>query len=210
LFNYFDGVHVTQTTVTKSASTSVPLHPLVAGRWSPRAYDPTEVSPEAAAALLEAARWAPSAMNHQPWRFFIGHRGDATYKALFDALVEGNQVWASNAPMLILAMAQTTHDDGSPRAIAPYELGLAVGALTIQAHAEGLFVHQMGGYDAEKARVELDIPDDFTPYVVLAVGRLGDAEVLPDFLAERELADRERLPLKDIAFAGTWGQPAVI
>jgi nitroreductase len=192
----------------RTAVTAVPLHPVLADRWSTRAFDSLPIDPGTVTALLEAARWAPSAGNAQPWRFIVGRHPDATWQTIHDTLAEGNRLWANRAPLLIVAAAQTSNLDGSPRAIAAYELGLAVSQLTTQAHVDGLNVHQMGGFDVAAARTALDIPEDFTPYVVLAIGQRSSDEHLPDFLRERETAPRERLPLRELAFAGTWGQAA--
>jgi nitroreductase len=200
--------------MTRTARTSVPLHPLLAERWSPRAFDPTPLSDDDVAALLEAARWAPSAMNHQPWRFLVGRQdsdgADATYKGVFDALAGGNQQWASSAPLLVAALVRTTEDDGAPRTIAPYELGLAVSQLTVQAHALGLHVHQMGGFDAAQLSDAFVVPASYTPVVVLAIGRQGDAASLPGWAAERETAPRERLDLDEIAYADGFGLPLAV
>jgi nitroreductase len=195
----------------RTATTDVELHPLLAERWSPRAFDRAPVPDADVTALLEAARWAPSANNYQPWRFLVGRTGidgaDATHKGLFDALAEFNQVWASAAPVLIAAIVEVEHEDGSARDIAPYELGLAVAALTVEASARGLHVHQLGGFDAGQVAAEFGVPPQYRTVVVLAVGRLGDPETLPAWAAERETAPRERKPLNDIAYAGTWGAP---
>lgn len=192
----------------RSAQSSAPLHPLLAQRWSPRAWTSQSVSREQARPLFEAARWAPSAMNGQPWRFVVGHRGDSTWDVLHDALLAGNQPWAESAPLLVLAATQTTDDDGNPRRTAAYELGLAVSQLTIQAHAEGLHVHQMAGFSADRVRDALGLPRTMTPYVVLAIGEHGDPETLAEPYRSRELAPRTRLPLEETVFAGTWGRPA--
>ncbi|MCU0266996.1 MAG: nitroreductase family protein [Actinomycetia bacterium] len=165
-----------------SATTAVPLHPLLAARRSPRAFDPEPLTDRQVAALLEAARWAPSAMNAQPWQFVVGRHGDPAHKALFDALAHGNQVWAASAPLLVLALARTTSADGSPRPTAPYELGLAVAQLVLQAQADGLVAHQMGGFDAGLAAADLGVPAGWEPLVVVAVGRPGDVRALPDRL----------------------------
>ncbi|HEY5137248.1 MAG TPA: nitroreductase family protein [Candidatus Nanopelagicales bacterium] len=195
----------------RTASTEVDLHPLLADRWSPRAFDRTPLEDSDVTALLEAARWAPSANNYQPWRFLVGRQGtegaDSTYKGIYDALAEFNQLWASAAPVLVAAVVEVEHEDGSAREIAPYELGLAVSQLTVEAAARGLHVHQMGGFDAAQISAEFGIPPQYRTVVVLAVGRLGDPEALPAWAAERETAPRERKPLADIAFAGRWGTP---
>jgi nitroreductase len=193
---------------SRSAQTSVPLHPLLAERWSPRAWSDEPVSTDQTRALFEAARWAASAMNGQPWRFVAGHRGDSTWTALHDALMPGNQPWAERAPLLVLAVAQTADGEGAPRPTAPYELGLAVSQLTVQAHAEGLHVHQMGGFSHEAVEQAFGLPASVTPYVVLAIGRYGDPETLPESYRERELAPRTRLGLDELVFAGHWGHPA--
>ena len=192
----------------RTATTSTPLHPLLAERWSPRAWAPTAVTGEQVRPLFEAARWAPSALNGQPWRFVVGHRGDSTWDLLHDALTSGNQPWAASAPLLVLAATQTTDDAGQPRSTAAYELGLAVSQLTVQAHAEGLHVHQMGGFSADAVRASLGLPETMTPYVVLAIGQYGDPDALAEPYRSRELAPRTRLPLEETVFAGAWGRPA--
>jgi nitroreductase len=200
--------------MTRTATTAVAIHPLLADRWSPRAFDASLVADADLAALLEAARWAPSAMNHQPWRFLVGRHGadgaDATYKGLYDALGAPNQQWAGRAPVLVAALARVEETDGSPREVGPFELGLAVAQLTVQAHALGLHVHQMGGFDAAAVSAEFAVPASYRPVVVLAIGRQGDADDLPGWAREREVAPRERLPLGEIAYADTFGVPAVL
>jgi nitroreductase len=198
----------------RTATTSVPLTTLLAERWSPRAFDGTTVASHDVAALLEAARWAPSANNYQPWRFLVGQTttdgADATHKGIFDALAEFNQVWASAAPVLVAAITEVEHEDGSVREIAPYELGLAVSQLTVEAAARGLVVHQMGGFDADQVSATFGVPPQYRTVVVLAIGRLGDPESLPAWAAERESAPRERRPLAEIAFADTFGTPYAV
>jgi len=196
----------------RTATTAVELHPLLADRWSPRAFDRTPLEDADVTALLEAARWAPSANNYQPWRFLVGRVStdgvDTTYAGLLDSLAEFNQLWASAAPVLIAAAVEVEHEDGSAREIAPYELGLAVSQLTVEAAARGLHVHQMGGFDAERLAETFAVPPQYRAVVVLAVGRLGDPESLPGWAAERETAPRDRKPLAAIAFTGTWGTAA--
>lgn len=182
--------------MSKTAQTTVPLHPLLAERWSPRAFDATrEVDDTTLAALLEAARWAPSAMNTQPWRFVVGRRGDETFKRLYDALLPGNQVWAHAAGVLALAVAETTDAEGGARRHAAYDTGQAVAHLTVQAEALGLATHQMAGFDVDHARAVLDLPARCEPLTALAAGHRADASALPESLAARETAPRERRPL---------------
>ena len=195
-------------TTDRAATTSAPLHPLLAHRWSPRAWSSETITREQTRPLFEAARWAASANNGQPWRFVVGHRGDSTWDVLHDSLMPGNQPWAEAAPLLVLAVTQTTDDEGQPRRTAAYELGLAVSQLTVQAHAEGLHVHQMGGFSPERASEALGLPSTMTPYVVLAIGEYGDPETLAEPFRSRELAPRTRKSLDEVVFAGTWGHPA--
>jgi nitroreductase len=183
-------------TVSKAAITAVPLHPLLAERWSPRALDTAhQLSDAQLTALLEAARWAPSANNSQPWRFAVAHRGTAGFTAVQDTLAPGNQLWAHAASALIVVAAETTGPDGAPRPWAVYDTGQAVAHLTVQAQHEGLDLHQLGGFDRDRVATLLDLPDAVVPLVVLTVGRRDGAADLPDVLAAREQAPRERLPL---------------
>ncbi|MGY1885216.1 nitroreductase family protein [Blastococcus sp. SYSU DS0753] len=183
-------------TVSKAAVTAVPLHPLLAGRWSSRALDAAhELTDAQLTALLEAARWAPSANNTQPWRFAVAHRGTAEFAAVQDALAPGNRLWAHAASALLVVAAETTGPDGSPRPWAVYDTGQAVAHLTVQAEHEGLAVHQLGGFDRERVAALLDLPAAVVPLVVLTLG-VRDAEAeLPEALAARERTARERLPL---------------
>jgi nitroreductase len=181
----------------KTAETAVPVHPLLAQRWSPRGLDAThEVDQRTVLALLEAARWAPSANNSQPWRFLVGHRGDDVFGSLLAVLAPGNRSWARSASVLVLVAAQTVDDAGRHRPWALYDAGQAVAALSVQAQADGLSVHQMGGFDADAARAMFDLDPALTPAVVLAVGRHDPAVELPEPLATRERAPRSREPLQ--------------
>lgn len=194
--------------MTRTVVTDVPVINVLSQRWSPRAFDPTVgVSASQLHAVLEAARWAPSSANSQPWRFIVGRRGDPTYQALFDALMEGNQLWAGQAPVLVLAVAQTSNGSGREFSHGQYDLGQAVAHLSIQAHAEGLAVHQMGGFRAEQVREHFGIASDYVPMVVLALGRAGDADGLPEPLRTRERGPRVRRPLAEIAFSRAWEAP---
>jgi len=183
----------------KTASTTVPVHPLLAERWSPRGFDRAhEIGDEALAALLEAARWAPSAQNSQPWRFLVTRRGELAHDRLFAALAPGNQAWAGQASALVLVAARTAGDDGRPQPWALYDTGQAVAALVTQAQADGLAVHQMGGFDTDAVRAGFGLAGALTPVVVLAIGLPGDATGLPEPLAAREAAPRTRHPLSDL------------
>jgi nitroreductase len=196
--------------MSRSAVTSTPVHPLLAERWSPRSFDPShEVTAEQLTALLEAARWAASAFNGQPWRFIVGRRGDEAHKVLFDSLLGFNQRWAGTASVLVAAVAAEVKEDGSPHSTAAYETGLAVAQLTTQAHAEGLHAHQMSGFDGDRLRAAVGIPEGFRPIAVIAVGAPAAADLLADEkLRARESAPRERRALAETFFAASWGTPA--
>ncbi len=193
----------------KPADTQYPIHDLLRRRWSPRAFAERMVEPEKLRSLFEAARWAPSCFNAQPWRFVIATRDvSAEHERLLNCLVEGNRAWAHRVPVLILSVAKLTFDDGSPNRHAWHDVGLAVENLIVQATAFGLAVHQMAGFDAGKARTEVKLPDGFEPVAMIAVGYPGDPSMLPEKLHQKELASRARKPSRDFVFAGDWGKPA--
>ncbi|MCR3750769.1 nitroreductase family protein [Lentzea californiensis] len=186
------------TTLDKTASTVVPLHPLLAARWSSRAFDPDhEVTGEQLAALLEAARWAPSASNTQPWRFAVTRRGTAEHAAVLGTLAAGDQVWAWAASALVVVAARTTGADGAAQPWAVYDAGQAVAHLSVQAQAEGLAVHQMGGFDRDRLTAVLAAAG-VTPLVVVAIGLRDEPERLTEPFAQRETAVRVRLPVGEL------------
>lgn len=189
----------TPDTLTRSTDSSQPLVPLLEERWSPRSYDETATVTDAQLdALLEAARWAPSAMNHQPRRFVAGRRGTDTFRKINDNLLGFNAAWAFRASALVVGVLETVTEDGDERPFAQYDLGQSLAALTVQAHAEGLHVHQMAGIDAEGLRAAFDLPERFLPYTVTAIGTVADPAQLGDQAAEREVAPRTRLPLDEV------------
>jgi nitroreductase len=192
----------------KQADTSVEVHPIIAARWSPRALDPDgDVSEKSLRAMLEAARWAPSNGNTQPARYLVGRRGDDTYERIFATLNRGNKNWAGAAAVLMLACAVTVNEKGTiPHA--EYGVGLASENIVLQAVAEGLVAHQMGGFSPDAARAAFSLPDDIRPLAVIAVGVLGTPELLPEDMRPKETGPRRRLPLDRIAFTGEWGNPA--
>ena len=191
----------------RTATTAVPLLPAIAERWSPRAFAATPVADEDLTALLEAARWAPSCFGAEPWRFVVGVAGRGEgHAAIAASLMEGNRVWAAQAPVLMITLAREAfeHND-KPNAWAAHDVGLAMGQLSVEATARGLVLHQMGGFDAEQAKELLGVPDGYRPIAAVALGHPGDAADLPDELAERERAPRGRKPLESIAFEGRFG-----
>jgi nitroreductase len=176
-------------------------------RWSPRAYSDKPISPENLKTVFEAARWAASSFNEQPWRFLVGHRGDETYKKIFDSMVEFNQGWAKRAPVLILSAGKKTFtQNGSPDRHGLYDTGAATAYLSLQATALGFHTHSMGGFDQDKARQAFNVPEDFEIGAVTALGYLGDADTLPDQMKQQELATRQRKPLSEIVFS-EWETP---
>jgi nitroreductase len=178
---------------------SAALHPLLSERWSPRGFDTSHRLPEAQlTALLEAARWSPSANNTQPWRFVVTQRGEAGFERLVSTLSGNNRRWAGRASALLLVLAETTDETGAPRTYGLYDTGQAVAHLVTQAQAEGLSTHQMGGFDKAAAAAEFGVDPRFTPVVVIAVGRRQDDHDLPDDLAAREGAPRQRRPLDEL------------
>lgn len=185
----------------RRADTPARLHPLLAGRWSPRGFDAMyDLTDTELTTLLEAARWAPSAANSQPWRFLVGRRGDATFGAIVELLMPGNQAWAPRASLLIVAVADTTESPMAPWAL--YDTGQAVAHLSVQAEELGLAVHQMGGFDAVGIRERFSLAPELKPISAVAVGRLDPAADLPEPLFERERAPRERRPLSELLLAG--------
>jgi nitroreductase len=185
----------------KAASTTVPVHSLLAERWSPRGFDRHhQISDDQIGALLEAARWAPSAANSQPWRFLVARRGEHAHSQLFAALATGNQAWAHAASALILVAARTAAD-ATPQPWALYDTGQAVASLVTQAQSQGLAVHQIGGFDSNAVRAEFALDQELTPVVVLAVGRADPDAELPGHLAVRETAPRTRHPVSDLLLA---------
>ncbi len=188
----------------KPAEAAHPIHDLMRERWSPRAFATRPVERPKLLSLFEAARWAPSGNNRQPWHFIVGasdHPED--HAVLAGTLNERNRRWAQYAPVLILVVAQLASQPGKELA-SLYDVGLAVGNLTAQAVDLGLVTRQMDGFDAEQARMVLGIPEGYAPVVVIALGYPGSPEALPDDLRERELAPRSRKPLEDFVFAGHW------
>jgi nitroreductase len=186
-------------TATPPTTTAPALHDLLARRRSPRGFSvDRSVEADTLHVLLEAARWAPSANNSQPWRFGAARRGEPAFDALAAALAPGNQVWARNAGALVLLAAQTVGDDGRERPWALYDAGQAAAHLTVQAQAEGLAVHQMGGFDADAVSAAFGLDPHLRPVVVLAVGWHDPQAQLPEPLAQREGAPRVRLPLHEL------------
>jgi nitroreductase len=187
-----------------------PIHPLLAERRSLRAFSTRRVEPPTLVRLLEAARWAPSCMNEQPWSFIVAtERNQTEFERLLGCLMEFNAQWARRAPVLILSVARLSFEsNGESNRHALHDVGQAMAGLTVQATVAGLVVHQMGGFDVEKARHEFSIPAGYEPVAVAAIGYPGDPAALSDKLRQRELAARKRKSLEDFVFEGGWGRAA--
>ena len=195
----------------KPADAKHPIHDLLARRWSPRAFSDRPVPPEVLRSLWEAARWAPSSANQQPWSFLVVTKDDQQeFGRMLGCLVEGNQVWAKQAPVLMVSVAAKLDRDNDPNAHAWYDVGQAVADLSVQATVVGLFVHQMAGILPDKIRELYQIPDTHEAVTGIALGYPGAPEQLPEKLRQRELAPRVRKPIAEFVFAGRWGQASQI
>jgi nitroreductase len=194
----------------KQAQPDHPVHKLIAQRWSPYGFDDKPVSRDDLKSILEAARWAASAFNEQPWCYILGVRGDdSAYDKVLSCLVEGNQSWAQAAPVLLLGVARTVYSrNGKPNGTAFHDLGLSSANLVLEATARGLYVHQMGGVLPDKAREVFGIPEEYQVLTGLAVGYAADPATMSDPLKERDLAPRTRRSLDEFVFEGKWGQAA--
>ncbi len=194
----------------KPAATDVSLHELIRNRWSPRAFSEKPVAPEVLRSLFEAARWAPSSNNEQPWAYLVAAKDDTeSFAKMLSVLVEFNANWAKHAPVLALSVAHLKMQrDGKPNRVALHDVGSASAQLTFEANARGLQVHQMAGFDADKARQAFAIPPDWEPVAAMAIGYPGDPQSLPEKLRDRELAPRTRKPLGEFVMSGGWGHTA--
>ena len=179
------------------------IHELITQRWSPRAFSPKPVEFEKLHLLFDAAKWAPSSRNAQPWRFIYASKDMSEYELLFDLLEEGNKKWAASAPLLVLTLAQTisTYKNRRNR-LAYFEAGMAVSNLLLQATYMGLFVHQMGGYDVEKAKEVLVIPTRYEPMAMMAIGYKEGTEKLTKEDEFWEKRDRTRMEISKFLVSG--------
>ena len=186
------------------------VHPLIAGRRSVLAFASTPVESEVLVRLMEAARWAPSSMNEQPWSFIVATKANKSdFDRLLGCLVEFNVQWAQHAPVLLLSTARLTFESsGELNRHALHDVGQAIAYLTFQAMVSGLMVHHMAGFDVEKARREFSIPQDHEPVAVAAIGYPGSPASLPEKLRKREAIPRKRKPLTSFVFEGGWGHSA--
>ncbi|HKW88254.1 MAG TPA: nitroreductase family protein [Candidatus Acidoferrales bacterium] len=195
----------------KPAETRFAIHELLRRRWSPRAFADRPVEPEIFGSLFEAARWAPSCNNRQPWQYLVARKQEAAeFDRMLACLVPGNAAWCKDAPALMISVANTRWDNGDPNPYGWHDVGQAGAQLTIEAVSRGLFVHQMAGILPDKIRETYAIPEGFEPVAGFALGYPGDANKLSDRLRERELAPRARKPLESFVFSGHWGQTSLL
>jgi len=195
--------------MSKAANPDHPIHDLIGRRFSPYFFASRDVSDEDLRSLFEAARWAASSYNEQPWRYIVATRSDPDAHArLLGCLVDANQAWAKAAPVLALGVASLRFArNDKPNKAALHDLGLASATLTFEATARGLHVHQMIGILPDEARTRYAIPEGFEALTGLAIGYAGDPADAPEALAPRDRAPRQRRPLRETVFGGSWGDP---
>lgn len=192
----------------KPAANDFAILPVLRDRWSPRSFTDRRVAPETVRSLFEAARWAPSAFNEQPWAFLVGTAEEPeVHAALVGTLAGPNARWAEAAPVLAIAIAKTRFArNDKPNAYATYDLGQAVALLSVQATAMGLALHQMAGFSSDAVRERFAVPDGWEPIAAIAIGHPGEPDALPEELAARELAPRTRKPQAEFVFGARFGQ----
>jgi len=188
----------------RSRKSSYPINPLILNRWSSRAMTGEDLDNDEIMSLFEAARWAPSSYNNQPWRFIYAKRNTEHWEILFNLLVDGNKVWAKKSALLVVVISRKNFENNEkPARTHQFDTGSAWENLALEAFSRGLVAHGMQGFDYDKARIDLEIPDDFEVMAMIAIGKKGSREDLPPELQEKEkLTDRK--PLKDIVMEGIY------
>jgi len=196
----------------KPAPCEVPVNDLIRRRWSPRAFESRPVEPEKLRSFFEAARWAASTMNSQPWHFIVATKDDAdNFSRVLQTFVENNQAWAKNAPVIGLSVAATNFaNNGKPNRVALHDMGQADAFLALEAVSLGLQLHQMGGILPDKAREIFGVPQGYEVVAGWALGYPGDPNSLPDNLREREVAARQRKAASEFVYSGRWGEVAAL
>ncbi len=189
---------------TKVRKADYPIHPIFLKRWSPRAMSGEALSEQELMTLFEAARWAPSTYNEQEWRFLFARNGGANWEIFFGLLMEANQVWCAKAALLVVVLSKKTFTmNGKPNPVHTFDSGAAFENLALQGAEMGLVVHGMAGFDRDKARTQLKVPDDYSVEAMIAIGKPGDPALLPPELRDREVPTG-RKPVAEIAREGTF------
>ncbi len=198
--------------MTKQANTDHPVHELISNRWSPYGFEDRSVSDDDLRSLLEAARWAASSYNEQPWSYMVAKKENPQeFERLLSCLVEPNRQWARAAPVLLLACTRLNFTrNEKPNAAAIHDLGLAAANLSLQATVLGISVHQMIGILPDKAREVYQIAAEVQPLTALAIGYAAEPNSLPDALRQRDIAPRQRKPLAEFVYGGKWGETSEI
>ena len=193
--------------MNKLAKTKYGMHFLLESRWSPRAFREEAIEKEKLYRILEAATWAPSSYNEQPWRFIVGEKGNETYDKILNSLLDGNMLWAKQAPVLMVCMAKKHFSQKETENFHfMYDAGQAVAHLSIQALQDGVYAHQMAGFHFEKLKIHFNIPEEYYIMTVIALGYLGKPDILDENLKEIEMKDRERKPLSEIVYTEEFGK----
>ena len=194
----------------RPAPTNIAIHDLLKRRWSPRAFDPNRpVTREQLKVLLEAGRWAPSCNGDEPWRYLIWDKGrdPQGWQKAYDCLNENNKKWVKNVPLLMLSCAGSAFEaTGKPNRWTQHDTGAASVSMALQAGAMGLVIHQMGGWDADKARAAFAIPTEYTPMAMIAVGYQASPDILDEETKAKELRPRGRKPVVERFYEGGWGK----
>lgn len=194
--------------VQKTRSTTYEINDLIVNRWSPRSFLSEEISDKQLFSLFEAARWAPSSSNGQPWRFIFAKRNSQHWNGIFNLLVDFNKQWCANASVLVVVLAKKTFEhNGQPISTRQFDAGAAWENLALQAVTQGLITHAMAGFDYEKARRDLAVPDDYEVVAMIAIGKSGPKEKLSPELQAREVPST-RKPLSEIVMEGKFGNKA--
>ena len=197
--------------MSKQASPDHPIHKLIVSRWSPYSFSTRPIPREDLLAIFEAARWAASSFNEQPWRYLVAHRDQTEdFEKILGCLLEGNRIWARAAPTLALGCTRRTFSrNGRPNRVAQHDLGLASASLTFEATSRGVYVHQMAGILPEKARQVFNIPKTFECVTGLALGYWAEPDTGSRELHARDERARTRRPLNEFVFGSSWGEPGL-
>jgi nitroreductase len=197
--------------IYKEADNKYPINGFSKARWSPRAFSDRPVEKEKLQSIFEAARWSPSSGNQQPWKYIVGIKPDETWKNIFECLDEGNRLWGYLPPVLMITCGRIMTESGSrENSTFRYDTGQSAAHLSFEATGQGLFVHQMAGFNPDKAIELFGIPQGYLPLTVIAVGYMGEPELLKGKNYEREFETRTRKDCKEFVFSGRFGEPLQI